>query len=249
MAQSWSDLLFAHWPVDPAEVAAKLPAGLEPDLFDGRAWLGVVPFRMSGVRWRGMPAVPGLSAFPELNLRTYVTRGGRPGVYFFSLDAHHAVAGAIARRFFHLPYFRARMAMARGPLDVRNGSGDGWISYQSERIHAGAPSARVHLRYRPAPGAVAVEAAPGSLDRFLTARYRLFTADRRGQILAGEINHGPWPLSPAEAEIDADDLFRAAGFEPPSGPPRLAFSTRVDVRLWWPRPDDGQARDSLPGTG
>jgi uncharacterized protein YqjF (DUF2071 family) len=109
MAQTWHDLLFAHWPVDTQRLRTLIPEPLEIDQFDGQAWLAVVPFRMSGIRLRWTPAVPWLSAFPELNVRTYVKSGGRPGVWFFSLDAGNALALAIARAWFHLPYYRARM--------------------------------------------------------------------------------------------------------------------------------------------
>src|ERR1700674_1035433 len=97
MTQSWPDLLFAHWPVDAEKLRALIPERLEIDTFDGRAWLAVVPFRMTNVRLRGTPAVPWLSAFPELNMRTYVTYDGEPGVWFFSLDAGNSLAVAIAR--------------------------------------------------------------------------------------------------------------------------------------------------------
>src|SRR5215470_11526964 len=140
MAQSWHDLLFAHWPVDPAVLRSRIPAKLTIDTFDGSAWLGIVPFRMSGVRLRATPALPWLSAFPELNVRTYVTAEGKPGVFFFSLDAANPVAVAAARRFFHLPYFRARMSCRP--------DGDG-IRYASQRTHRGAPSAELRGRYRP----------------------------------------------------------------------------------------------------
>src|SRR5208282_2945633 len=137
MAQSWHDLLFAHWPLPAAILRSHIPARLAIDTFDGRGWLGVVPFRMSGVRLRGTPAVPWLSAFPELNVRTYVVADGKPGVWFFSLDAGHAIAVAIARACFHLPYFRARMS-----CEERNG----WIEYGSERTHSGAASGALHGR-------------------------------------------------------------------------------------------------------
>jgi uncharacterized protein len=110
MAQSWHDLLSAHWPVTAAALRPHIPARLAIDTFDGQAWLGVVPFRMSGVRLRGTPAVPWLSAFPELNVRTYVLADAKPGVWFFSLDAGNAIAAAIAREWFHLPYLRGVIA-------------------------------------------------------------------------------------------------------------------------------------------
>src|SRR6267154_1075488 len=140
MAQSWHDLLFAHWPVDAAMLRSHIPADLAIDTFDGQAWLGIIPFSMTGVRLRWTPPVPGLSAFPELNVRTYVTGQGKPGVWFFSLDAASALAVAAARLSFHLPYFRARMQCTQA---------DGWIKYESHRTHRGAPSAILEGKYRP----------------------------------------------------------------------------------------------------
>ena len=155
MHQSWHDLLFAHWPIPVPGARARVPGSLDLDLFNGQAWIGVVPFRMSGIRPRHLPALPWISAFAELNVRTYVVRDGKPGVYFFSLDAANPVAVHIARRVFHLPYFDARMSLKY--------DGD-WIEYRSIRTHRGAPAAEFCARYRPT-GPV-FRADPGSLEPF-----------------------------------------------------------------------------------
>ena len=168
MAQSWHDLLFAHWQVDRTVLRSLLPSPLQVDTFEGHAWLAVVPFRMSGVRLRGTLALPWLSAFPELNVRTYVTYEGKPGVWFFSLDAGNALAVAVARAWFHLPYFRARMICLER---------EGWIHYQSQRTHRGAPSGSLEGRYGPI-GKVFF-AQNGTLEYFLTERYCLYTTEIR----------------------------------------------------------------------
>src|SRR5450755_4087700 len=154
MKQTWHDLLFAHWPVPLATLRPLIPALLEIDQFDGQSWVGVVPFRMSGIRRRGIPAVPGLSSFPELNVRTYVTHGEKPGVYFFSLDAANLPAVWAARKFFHLPYFHAEMS-------CRNRLGD--VLYSSRRIES---SAEFRASYRPTANAQLHE--KGSLENWLT---------------------------------------------------------------------------------
>ena len=141
MRQSWHDLCFMHWPVPAEALRPHIPAGLEIDTFEGQAWIAVVPFRMSDVVPRGLFAVPGLSAFPELNVRTYVIRDGRPGVWFFSLDAGNRLAVAIARQWFMLPYFYARMSLAASLSDG--------IHYISQRIHPNAPKAEFVAQYRP----------------------------------------------------------------------------------------------------
>jgi uncharacterized protein YqjF (DUF2071 family) len=166
MAQVWHDLLFAHWPLAPEILRPLVPPALALDTFNGQAWLGVVPFRMTGIRLRATPAIPWFSAFPELNVRTYVTHGGKPGVWFFSLDATNSAAVAAARLWFHLPYFRAEMNLAPK---------QGWIFYHSRRTHRGSPGAELKARYRPTGRASAAE--PGTLDHWLTERYCLYSAD------------------------------------------------------------------------
>jgi uncharacterized protein YqjF (DUF2071 family) len=222
MAQSWRDLLFAHWPADTAKLRALIPERLTIDTFDGRAWLAIVPFRMTGVRLHGTPAVPWLSAFPELNVRTYVTCDGKPGVWFFSLDAGNSLAVAIACAWFHLPYFRARM---------RCSYRDGWIEYASQRAHSGASPAALQGRYRPV--AAAFFPQRGTLEHFLTERYCLYTLDGRRQLIRGEIHHRPWPLQYAEAQFERNTMAESLGIalEPQ---PLLHFARRQDVLVWPP---------------
>ena len=235
MSMSWHDLLFAHWEL-PADVVRPLvPSCLDLDLRDGAAWVGVVPFRMTGVRLRGTPAVPGPGAFPELNLRTYVRRdsagGPRPGVFFWSLDAASRVAVRAARTWFHLPYFDAEMTC--DATDSRTAGDVGApVTYASRRTHRGAPSAEFAATYEPV-GPV-FRAAPGSLEAWLTERYCLYAVDRRGRALRGEIHHAPWPLQPARADIGTNTIADAAGLRLPDAAPLLHFARRLDVAGWAP---------------
>jgi uncharacterized protein len=222
MAQSWHNLLFAHWEVAVAKLRPHIPAKLRIDTFEGKAWLGVVPFRMSGVRLRWTPALPWLSAFPELNVRTYVTLWDKPGVWFFSLDAANAVAVAAARLSFHLPYFSARMACNEV---------DGWIQYRSDRAHPGVPGASFEARYRPA--GKCFEAQPGTLAHFLTERYCLYSAARK-RIYRGEIHHPAWLLQPAEAEFTKNSMAEATGLALPAEMPLVHFAKRQDMVAWAP---------------
>jgi uncharacterized protein YqjF (DUF2071 family) len=224
MAQVWHDLLFAHWPLAPEILRPLIPAALQLDEFDGQVWLGVVPFRMSGVRLRATPAIPFFSAFPELNVRTYVSFGGKPGVWFFSLDATNAVAVAAARAWFHLPYFRAKMNLIEK---------DGWVIYQSRRVHRGALDAALKARYRPLGEQFA--AAPGSLAHWLTERYCLYAADASQRIYRAEIHHRPWPLQLAETAFAVNTMTRQLGVSLPKIPPLLHFARIQDVRVWRPR--------------
>jgi len=221
MAQIWHDLLFAHWPIPAAQMAALLPPGLELDRWEGEAWVGVVPFRMSGVRPRFFPAVPGLSAFPELNVRTYVRVEDKPGVYFFSLDAANPIAVAVARSLFHLPYFRARMSCQTEGEAIR---------YASQRTHTGAPPAELRGSYAPTGPVYQVEA--GSLEAWLIERYCLYSVDKRGRIYRGEIHHTPWPIQQAEATFERNSVAQAAGIGLPDSPPLLHFARRLDVLAW-----------------
>lgn len=220
MAMQWHDLLFLHWPVPASALRPHIPLGLELETFAGQAWLGVVPFRMAGVRPRAMRALPALSAFPELNVRTYVTAGGKPGVWFFSLDAANLLAVEGARLAFHLPYFHAQMRCAA--------MGEA-IDYRSTRTHAGAPPASFAATYR--PSGPAYTAAPGTLDHWLTERYCLYAANRRGQVWRGEIHHRPWPLQPAEVQIAQNALAAPLGLAL-EGSPLAHFARRLDVVAW-----------------
>lgn len=220
LRMTWRDLCFLHWPVDPALLARTLPAGVEVDTREGRAWLGAVPFRMTGVSPRFLPDVPGLSAFPELNLRTYVTVDGVPGVWFYSLDTAQPLAVRLARSLFHLPYFDARMW-----ADTR----EGLTRYASVRTHRGQPPARFAAAYRPV--GPALTPAPDSLDAWLTDRLALYSAGARGRVYRGRVAHAAWPLRRAEAVIAENTLADGLGV-PLTGEPHLLHAERLEVRAW-----------------
>lgn len=220
MRQSWHELLFAHWPIAPAVLQNVLPACFEIDTFAGEAWIGVVPFRMSDVRPRGLFAFQQLSQFPELNVRTYVTMNGQPGVYFFSLDAGNPIAVALARSVFHLPYFNALMQCQR--------LGD-TIYYRSQRTHRGAARADFIARYRPT-GRVTY-AHPQSIAAWLTERYCLYTNIGR-QAYRANIHHVQWPLQPAEVEVSRNTMADAHGIQLPASDPLLYYAHRLDVLVW-----------------
>jgi uncharacterized protein YqjF (DUF2071 family) len=222
MTQSWHNLLFAHWPVDAAALRSRMPPGLPLDLYDGEAWIGVVPFRMTNVAPRFVPALPWVSEFAELNVRTYVTIGGKPGVYFFSLDAESALAVAAARSLLHLPYFTASMEVrCEGPR----------VEYASRRSGDGAPAELV-AHYE--PSGPAFRPRPGTLDYFLTERYCLYNVDARFRAYRLEIHHPPWTLQPAEASFGVNTMTDAAGVRLPAMAPVLHFSRRQDTLAWAP---------------
>jgi uncharacterized protein len=213
MRQTWCDLLFAHWRVPRDRLEEVVPAQLPIDEFDGSAWIAVTPFLVSGLRLRGSTPVPRASRFPELNVRTYVTVDGKPGIHFFSLDAARRTAVLAARRFYRLPYYLARM---------RRELSNGGIEFMSYRVSGDGPDARFAGRYGPTgkPGV----AAPGSIEHFLTER-----------ILRGEIHHPPWPLQPATGELQQNTMTTPLGIQL-TAEPILHFAARQDVLLWQIKP-------------
>jgi uncharacterized protein YqjF (DUF2071 family) len=221
MTQTWNDLLFAHWPVEASQLIPRIPHGIELDLYQGRAWVGIVPFYMTNVALRGTPAVPGLSAFAELNVRTYVRVGDKPGVYFFSLDAASRLAVRVARRFYHLPYFYASMSV----YEI-----GGSIDYTSHRYDRHGRPAELVARYEPAGESFPPE--PGSLEYFLTERYCLYTTDTQGWVRIAEIHHPPWPLQMADAEFQINTMAAASGIHLPATTPLLHFAKRQDMVAW-----------------
>ena len=212
VSQRWENLLFAHWPVDPERIRRLLPAGVEPDVRDGQAWIALVPFVMVGTRLPEAPTWAALKPIAELNVRTYVRVGGVPAVWFLSLDASSRLFAGIGQRLFGLRYHVARMTTE---------TVEGRVHYLSAR-----PGAGFAASYEPCgPPARASE---GSLEHFLVERYRLFS-ERRGRLLTACVVHEPWPLQPAAARIV---LNRMA---PPGidlgGEPLLHFVRTVDALI------------------
>jgi uncharacterized protein len=219
MGQTWDDLLFAHWPVPEEQLRPLVPEALELQTRDGSAWLGMTPFAVTGLRLRGTLPLPYVSDFLELNVRTYVTFGGKPGIWFFSLDASSGLAVEAARRTYRLPYFRARMSAERR---------EGRLDYRSSRRESAARPFVWEGLYRP-EGAVS-PAAADSLEYFLTERYCLYAVDG-DELYRAEIHHPPWPLQQAEAEIELNTMA-PDGIDLPDEAPLLHYSARQDVVIW-----------------
>jgi uncharacterized protein len=228
MRQKWRDLLFVHWPIRAEELRPLVPPQLELDLFEGTAYVGLVPFTMTGVRPVGLPSVRGLSRFHETNVRTYVHRDGRdPGVWFFSLDAANRVAVSLARRLYHLPYYFARMFLE--PVAPSSPDDPGSILYAGNR-----------LRPDPLPASYLIRATPigpvhparaGTLEHFLVERYILYAlADDR--LSRGRVHHHPYPLQAAEVFTLDESLLAAAGVRRPVSAHLAHFARGVDVKVY-----------------
>src|SRR3954447_19570613 len=210
LSQRWDDLLFAHWPADPERLRRLLPAGVEPDLREGHAWIGVVAFRMTDTRAAGLWPPRGLGSVPELNLRTYVRAGARRGVWFLTLDTSSRLFVAAGRALYGLAYRRAAMVVARHGTRIH------YASIRADRTFVAS--------YEPVGPAHPV--APGSLEAWLVERYRLF-ARRAGELVTAEVAHAPWLLQAADASIEVNTLA-PAGLAFPSAP-LLHFPRGVDA--------------------
>jgi len=226
MTQRWNDLLFAHWPIPPAEIESLLPDWLEADGFQGSAWLGAVPFWLDRIKIRGVPPIPGLRNFPDLNLRTYVRDRftGTPGIYFFSVDSNNLLAIAAARAVYHLPYFFSEMHLE--PRSERE------FAFYSRRRFS-RQQVIFKARYRGlGPSRRTVEIRSGSFEQFMSERPCVFSVNRSGQPIRSNLHHVSWPLEEAEAEIERNDLASAAGIELPDIDPVLHYSRRLAVYVW-----------------
>jgi hypothetical protein len=212
----WRDVLFASYPVDPGIVRAHVPSRFEVDTFEGDAYCSVVPFVIGEIRPRGLPAAVGLTT-PELNLRTYVTCDGAAGVYFFNLDANDVLGVIGARVFNQLPYYLADMHFDRGPP----------IRFESRRRTPGARPCRFAATYE--PNGDPFQPDPGTLEHFLTERYRYFTETGDGTVRYADIEHEPWTLRPATWDVAENTIFEANGFDQPDSDPVLSYSRGVDV--------------------
>ena len=221
MTQTWHNLLFAHWRVPYEVLRGVVPQELEVDTCEGVGWLGVVAFRLSGIRLRGTPEVPLVSHFLEINVRTYVQAEGKPGVFFLSLNADNRFATAIARPWFRLSYFDAR-------IDFRvEGSG---IRFSSRRTQRHAAGAEFRATYRPC--SPPFSARPGSLEQWLTERYCYYSVSDRGRVYRCEVHHPQWRLRSARAEIEENTMALAHGVELPDDEPLLHYAHYMKALIW-----------------
>jgi uncharacterized protein YqjF (DUF2071 family) len=222
MTQRWNDLLFLHYEVAPERLRELLPPALTLDTCQQRAWLSITSFWIDHIRPPGVPSLPWVSRFCELNVRTYVSYEGKPGVYFFSLDASHLSAVWGARVFYRLPYWHAAMKV--------KGRGEPTIQYHSKRSHGPKP-AELKISYGlDGPG---FHARPGSLEHFLCERYCLYAATPK-RLYRAEIHHLPWTLHPARAQIEVNSMAQTLGFELPEKPALVQFSRTLQVLVWAP---------------
>ena len=229
---TWSNLLFVHWRVDPEQLAGLLPDSLQLDTFDGSAWVGLVPFHMSGVRPWWSPPVWGVSSFPETNVRTYVTAPGHDrGVWFFSLDAGSTLAVKIARRFWHLNYFRADLDIARRGdfIEYAGRRRDGDASY-SLSVQPGQPAGTA------ADDAASGHAVPGTLEDFLVERYTLYTTTPAGRLLSGRVHHQPYGIRHASINRITQSMLVTNRIAVADEPDHVLFSEGVNVDVFPLRP-------------
>jgi len=221
MYQKWGKLLFMHWRIDEKLLRPLIPAPLQIDTFDGSAWIGVVPFTMWGIRASFLPAIPGTSAFHELNVRTYVHHRGVPSVWFLSLDAANRLAVWGARTFYHLPYFNAQMSLAQ--------TGD-TISYSSVRQDRRGPDAELQAAWTISEALP--QTSPGTLEFFLTERYCLDTV-HNDKLYRARIHHQPWPLQKAQLNSFNSTMIESHGLPMLNGDPLLHYCEALSVEICW----------------
>lgn len=221
MKQTWLDLLFAHWPVPYEQLRPLIPEGLKLDTYDGYAWIGVVPFRMEGIQPRGLPSIPYMSEFAELNVRTYVTAEDKPGVYFFSLDAASKMAVEAARLLFYLPYFHARMSVAKEGENVN------YVCHRKDKR-----GAKVSFEGSYRPVSAPFLSITGSFEHWLTERYCLYNWNGKNAVYRGDIHHLPWSLQVAEADIRINTMAIGQGIHCVEREPVLHFAKHLDVLIW-----------------
>jgi uncharacterized protein YqjF (DUF2071 family) len=232
MRQEWRDLLFIHWPIDPEALRPLIPAALELDLFEGMAYVGLVPFTMTGVRPVGLPPIAGLSSFHETNVRTYVRLADRdPGVWFFSLEAANSIAVRLARWLFHLPYHFGRMFLEHE--STVDGGRSPTIIYAGTRRWPGPLPASSSVRATPT-GEIQ-PAIVGTLEHFLVERYILYTV-RKSQLCQGRVHHTPYPLQSANILALDETLLSAAAIKRPAVDPLAHFASGVNVEVFSLRP-------------
>jgi uncharacterized protein YqjF (DUF2071 family) len=227
MGQTWENLLFAHWRVPLEQLREVVHPEVPIDMFEGSAWIGVTPFTVTGLHVRGTPPPPGLASFHEINVRTYATIDGKPGIYFLSLDAARRLAVETARRAYRVPYFAAEIGVE---------SEDGRIRYTHERTQPDGPAAGFAAEYEPA-GPV-YTAAPGSFEQWAAERYCLYTVDSEQRVQRGDIHHPPWPLQQARVDVAHNTMGKPYGIEL-EGEPTAHFARRQDVVFWPLMPADG----------
>lgn len=225
MTQTWHNLLFAHWPVESGALYPLIPAELELDTFEGQAWFGIIPFRLSHVRLNSMPRMPLVSYFSEINVRTYVLHDGIPGVFFLSMDTDNRFTTALARPWFHLPYYNAHVRMAR--VRMRTSAS---ICFSSQRTSRCASPAAFCGCYSPTSAVYRSE--PGSLESWLTERYCYFSPGSRGRLYRCDIHHDSWPLQKASLHTLSNTMALSHNISLPEREPLLHYCHKLKAYIW-----------------
>lgn len=223
MIQTWKNLLFAHYPVPKSVLRPLLPSCFELDTYDSTAWISIVPFQMSTIHIHGLSKLPLSPTFDEINVRTYVNFGGKPGVYFFSLDANNKLAVFLANMSYNLPYMDAKIQFSKD---------DETVKFHSERTDSRVEKGVFSATYSPIGDVFT--SIPGSLDYWLTERYVFFVIKKK-KIYEGNIYHQHWPLQHAKATIKTNTVARCVGIRIENSPAILHYCEKLDILAWIPK--------------
>jgi uncharacterized protein YqjF (DUF2071 family) len=231
LRQRWDDLASFHWRYPVDVVAALLPPGLDVDVHDGSAWVGLIPFHMRAVRIGPGPVVPYLGSFVEINVRTYVRdAAGHRGVWFFSLDVPRTPIVAVARTVFSLPYCWS--AAEHTVVATEHGEEHRYRARRRWPRPSRDDVPHCDLAYTLGPQVPDDEVS--ELDHFVSARWSLFTL-RRGRLVRGDVDHARWPVHRLHEHRIDQTLVQAAGLPAPEGEPHALASPGVAVQLAWLR--------------
>lgn len=218
MKQTWKHVLFLHWPLHAESLRPFIPKELEIDTYDGQAWLGMIVFEMGGIYPRGLSRLPLTPPFSEINVRTYVTYKGEPGIYFLSIDVNNWASLNIAKRWYHLPYRPSEVSIQKEGA-----------SLHFEGIRKKEP---LYVKGSYTPLKESFFSRAGRLDYWFTERYRLYSSDSFSNLYTASIDHPPWALQNTEVTIDKNTLFSPFGFHLGADAPIAHYSYGVQTNFW-----------------
>ncbi|RKQ34758.1 YqjF family protein [Oceanobacillus halophilus] len=220
MKQKWKNISFLHWPLSESQLRPFIPKQLTIDTYHGQAWVGMVIFEMESIHLRGIPKYSITPNFSEVNVRTYVTYNGVPGIYFLSIDVDNWASVTLAKRWYHLPYHSANISIEKSHE-----------SYHYESIRHGQSQIKGEGMIHPLPESYIAD--KDSLDYWLMERYRLYSINKKQSLYKADIHHKPWSLQKAETTIHRNTILSELTIGLDAFFPAVShFSSGLDTLFW-----------------